>query len=161
MKKRSNTKVSTMDIYKGYKKTHPKYKTKLNDFRDISQGFTSILREELLEEGSIALPHRLGTMKIVGRTVVPKVNDEGQITNLPVDWQSTKELWNKSPKAKLEKQLVYHFNEHTQYVRYKLGWYRKNVFLKNKNFYYFDACRDLKRQIAKEIKNNKEYTIAD
>ena len=75
------------------------------------------------------------------------------------DWAETKKLWEEDAEAKANKQLVYHFNENTNGVRYKFSWIKSRVLVSNKTFYNLIMTRQNKRDLSQEIKNGKEYLI--
>ncbi len=144
--------------YKFYRKNNEDPKA-LREYLDVLYGFFDYMRELILDGSKVALPERLGNMTIIGKKQKVIFDDEGNITNLNPDWKSTNELWSKCEECKEKKQLVYHFNEHTNRVLYKLLWSKSRVLVTNKGMYYFKPCRDFKRTLAKLIKEGKEYII--
>ena len=101
---------------------------------------------------------QLGKLSIYGKKVKVKVED-GQIKGLAPDWVKTKELWESDKEAKKNKQLVYHFNEETNGIRYKFSWSKNRVLVSNKTLYNLRMTRTNKRELSKLVKEGKEYLI--
>ena len=99
----------------------------ISQYVQITNQFMKFLSSKLLSQGDINIPERLGKLSIYGKKVKVKVED-GQIKGLAPDWVKTKELWESDKEAKNKKQLVYHFNEETNGIRYKFSW-SKNIVL--------------------------------
>ena len=65
----------------------------------------------------------------------------------------------KMKKAKAEKVIVYHFNEHTAGIRYRLSWSKKHVYVRNKDFFTFVLSRYNKRKFNSLLLEGKEYFV--
>ena len=118
------------------------------------------LSSKLLERGEIIIPDRLGRLMVLGKKVKVRI-EEGKIKGLAPDWVKTKELWEEDPQAKLDKQLVYHFNENTNGIRYKYFWSKSRVLVTNKTLYNLKMTRENKRTLSKLVTEGKEYLIRD
>ena len=129
-------------------------------YLQITNQFMKFLSSKLLSQGEINIPERLGKLSIYGKKVKVKVED-GQIKGLAPDWVKTKELWESDKEAKNKKQLVYHFNEETNGIRYKYVWSKNRVLVSNKTLYNLRMTRTNKRELSKLIKEGKEYLIKD
>ena len=127
-------------------------------YLQITNQFMKFLSSKLLSQGEINIPERLGKLSIYGKKVKVKVED-GQIKGLAPDWVKTKELWESDKEAKNKKQLVYHFNEETNGIRYKYVWSKNRVLVSNKTLYNLRMTRTNKRELSKLIKEGKEYLI--
>ena len=132
--------------------------TDVNTYIAIINGFMKFFTAKLFDTGGVMLPERLGNLQIVGRKVKVKIED-GEIKGLAPDWANTKKLWKEDEEAKANKQLVYHFNEHTNYVRYRLFWSKARALVTNKTLYSLVLTRTNKRAVSKLIKAGKEYLI--
>lgn len=130
----------------------------VNTFVAIAKDYMQFLADKVLEEGQIMLPERLGQLIITGKKVKAVVED-GVIKGLAPDWKSTNELWIKDPEAKEKKQLVYHFNEDTNGIRYKFSWSKSRVLVANKTLYNLRMTRTNKRILSANVKAGKEYLI--
>lgn len=127
-------------------------------YLQITNQFMKFLSSKLLSQGEINIPERLGKLSIYGKKVKVKVED-GQIKGLAPDWVKTKELWESDKEAKNKKQLVYHFNEETNGIRYKFAWSKNRVLVSNKTLYNLRMTRTNKRELSKLVKEGKEYLI--
>ena len=127
-------------------------------YLQITNQFMKFLSSKLLSQGEINIPERLGKLSIYGKKVKVKVED-GQIKGLAPDWVKTKELWESDKEAKNKKQLVYHFNEETNGIRYKYVWSKNRVLVSNKTLYNLRMTRSNKRELSKLVKEGKEYLI--
>ena len=127
-------------------------------YLQITNQFMKFLSSKLLSQGEINIPERLGKLSIYGKKVKVKVED-GQIKGLAPDWVKTKELWDSDPIAKNNKQLVYHFNEETNGIRYKYVWSKNRVLVSNKTLYNLRMTRSNKRELSKLVREGKEYLI--
>ena len=127
-------------------------------YLQITNQFMKFLSFKLLSQGEINIPERLGKLSIYGKKVKVKVED-GQIKGLAPDWVKTKELWESDKEAKNKKQLLYHFNEETNGIRYKYVWSKNRVLVSNKTLYNLRMTRTNKRELSKLVKEGKEYLI--
>lgn len=127
-------------------------------YLQITNQFMKFLSSKLLSQGEINIPERLGKLSIYGKKVKVKVED-GQIKGLAPDWVKTKELWESDKEAKNKKQLVYHFNEETNGIRYKYVWSKNRVLVSNKTLYNLRMTRTNKRALSNLVKEGKEYLI--
>lgn len=127
-------------------------------YLQITNQFMKFLSSKLLSQGEINIPERLGKLSIYGKKVKVKVED-GQIKGLAPDWVKTKELWESDKEAKKNKQLVYHFNEETNGIRYKYVWSKNRVLVSNKTLYNLRMTRTNKRELSKLVREGKEYLI--
>lgn len=145
------------DSYKTYKKnsTNP---VDIKIYLSIVKGYMKFLIKKLFNTGEIRLPERLGILQIIGKKVKVTYED-GQIKGLAPNWAATKKLWENDEVAKSNKQLIYHFNEETNGVRYKFFWSKSRVLAANKTLYDLRMTRTNKRLLAKFIQDGKEYLI--
>ena len=130
----------------------------ISQYVQIVNQFMKFLINRLFEKGQVSLPEKLGNLQIVGKKVKVKIED-GQIKGLAPDWVKTKELWEKDAEAKKNKQLVYHFNEETNGIRYKFFWSKNRVLVSNKTLYNLRMTRSNKRELSKLVREGKEYLI--
>lgn len=148
---------NTRDSYILYKSIS-KEPLEVSRYIEITNLFMKFLSNKLLEKGSIIIPERLGNLSIVGKKIKVRI-EEGKIKGLAPDWVKTKELWEEDSQAKLEKQLVYHFNENTNGIRYKYSWSKNRVLVTNKTLYNLKMTRENKRALSKLVTEGKEYLI--
>lgn len=130
----------------------------IKDYLKITQGYLKFIMDKLYHTGEILLPEKMGHLQIIGKKV--KINiEEGKIKGLAPDWVKTKELWLNDEIAKNNKQLVYHFNEHSNGIRYRFFWSKRRILVPNKTLYNLTLTRTNKRTLSSMVKNNKEYLI--
>jgi hypothetical protein len=146
---------SRPDMYKAYIKrnkdkgerfdiTYGKYAKVLNKY---NKGIVHLILHTAME---YIIPYNLGTIRI--RKYKPNVLDyktnELRKGHLAPDWHTTLELWGENPKAKEEKKIVFHINDHTDGYRYR--WYFRNYrsTCPNRTAYSFQASRTNKRKLA-------------
>lgn len=149
--------LNIADSYKIYKEWSRKPMEK-SEYLELANEFMKFISQELLETGEIILPLRLGKVQILGKKLKPKFED-GVIKGLAPDWVSTKKLWEEDEEAKKNKQLVYHFNEDTNGIRYRYYWNKTRVLVSNKALFILKMSRANKRALSKIVKEGKEYLI--
>lgn len=148
---------NTRDSYKLYVENSSQ-PIDISTYVNIINGFMKFLIKKLFLTGHITFPERLGTLEIVGKKVKVRIED-GEIKGLAPDWANTKKLWEEDEEARKNKQLVFHFNEHTNSVRYKFFWSKAKLFLANKTLYSLRMTRTNKRELSKIIQEGKEFLI--
>lgn len=130
----------------------------ISQYVQIINHFMKFLSSKLLSTGEIIIPERLGKLSIFGKKVNIRI-ENGEIKGLAPDWVKTKELWDSDPIAKQNKQLVYHFNEETNGIRYKFAWSKNRVLVSNKTLYNLRMTRSNKRELSKLVREGREYLI--
>jgi len=123
----------------------------------LTADYNKFLIDKVLEGKEITLPSRMGTLSILGKEQKIRFDEEGKIAGLAPDWVKTKELWDSNPEAKAEKKLLYHTNSHTDNVRYKYLWSKKNVLVENKTLYSLRLTRTNKRAVHQKIIEGAQY----
>lgn len=157
MNKSQNNIISSYKHYKVDNKAKIKIVSK-SDYNLILQLFFKFLSNKIIQGVDIRLPFGIGMLGVRGCKPKLTIDDNNNIKNITPDWKATKELWETNEKAKLEKYVVPNSNEHSDGIRYKLKWFKRNSLILNKNVYTFRLSRENKRKISKEISiNNKEY----
>ena len=132
----------------------------ISQYVQIINHFMKFLSSKLLSTGEIILPDRLGRLSLFGKKVNVRIED-GEIKGLAPDWVKTKQLWESDEEAKNNKQLVYHFNEETNGIRYKFAWSKNRVLVSNKTLYNLRMTRSNKRELSRLVREGKEYLIKD
>jgi hypothetical protein len=147
------------NLRQSYKLLPLKNKISIQDYLKITKLFMKYIFKKALEGDDVPLPKNCGIFSIVGSKIKPKLNEAGKPINLPPDWVRTKKYWDSNPQAKAEKKLLYITNEHTNLVRYRFFWSKKNMFVHNKYYYGFILARDNKRMIHHAVLNGKLYAL--
>lgn len=129
------------------------------DYHNINMKFMKFIIDKVIDGETIKLPRGCGRLYVHGTRRVPKFDKDGNITGLPPDWASTAKLWAKDPEAKARKEVLFHFNEHTQGVSYRIQWDKTKLNIPNQNIYGFQIPRSRKREMSKMIINGKEYAV--
>lgn len=129
-----------------------------SQYGEIVKKFMKFLIDKLLESGEILIPERLGKLSIFGKKIKIVVEND-KIKGLAPDWVKTKQLWEEDSQAKENKQLVYHFNEETNGIRYKFFWSKNRVLVTNKTLYNLRMTRTNKRTLSNLVREGKEYLI--
>ena len=148
---------NTRDSYVVYKNMSDN-PINISEYVQIINQFMKFLILKLLSTGEIILPERLGRLSIFGKKVNVRIED-GEIKGLAPDWVKTKQLWDSDEEAKNNKQLVYHFNEETNGIRYKFAWSKNRVLVSNKTLYNLRMTRSNKRELSKLVREGREYLI--
>lgn len=143
--------------YKQYKETTTNEIVDSKTYIDYANEFNKFLADKVIEGYEITLPARLGTLSVIGKKQKVRVDEHGKIFGLAPDWVKTKELWDNNPKAKEEKKLLYHTNNHTDNTIYKFLWSKNRILITNKILYSLRMTRDNKRKVYSLINNGKKY----
>jgi len=149
---------NTRDTYTVYQEAS-KNPVDINTYCNTLYLFFKFYIKLLFETGELIVPERLGKLQIYGKKSKMKFDEDGNIKGLAPDWKSTKELWARDEEAKKKKQVVFHFNENSGGVRYKLYWNKTRVLFSNKSLFRFRLSRANKRYLSSIIKDGKEYLI--
>ena len=65
----------------------------------INEAFSNLLTRTLFNGRKVTLPYHLGTVEIIGKKLEIKRNKDGGLI-LPVDWHSTKKLWERDEECR-------------------------------------------------------------
>lgn len=129
-------------------------------YTDVMKDFLAYLGDTLIETGKVVLPKKMGNIEIEGSPQKISYDEEGHLKGLSVDWKATRELWKEDEEAGKNKQYIYHLNENTNGIKYKIKWFKTKMFALNKAHYNFIMNRSIKRRVAAAIKGGKEYKIS-
>jgi len=152
---------SLRDSYKYYRK-EAEIPMSFKSYLSMTQDFIKFVIDKVLDGEKVKLPEGMGTLYVKGKKIKMRIDPEtGGIMGAAPDWVGTKKLWEVCEECKLKKQLVYHLNEHTNGIRYKIFWSRKNNPIKNKSLYSLIFTRTNKRALHNLIKEGKEYIYID
>lgn len=115
----------------------------------IIKTINNTLQDQLLDGKDVLLPHRMGRLEI--RKFIAKKEYQGDklVTNLPVDWKRTIELWWEDEDCYELKTLVrYEASE-----RFTIYYNKDYALYTNKSFYKFIPTRTIKRKLKQRIMN--------
>lgn len=144
------------DSYKLYKET-VENPVDIKTYLSLTAEYNKFLINKVLEGKEVTLPSKMGTLSILGKAQEIKFNEEGKVIGLAPDWVKTRELWKNNAEAEKKKQLVYHTNPHTDNVRYKFLWSKRNVLVENKTLYSLRLTRTNKRAVHQKILDGAQY----
>lgn len=140
------------DGYKYYRKNKPKGKEYIlteSQYFAITRHINNMLVEHLSKGYVINLPFRLGTLELRKYDKSIKIDAEGRIvTNLPIDWEKTLDLWYEDKEARENKELI---RIDTPEI-FKLYYNKSSANYNNKAFYDFSFNKDLKVKLKQNIK---------
>lgn len=120
-------------------------------FGDILKKMNQMISEKILEGYSFKMPCRMGVLAVTKKKEFLDIKDGKAVTNRPIDFKSTLELWEKYPEAKEEKKLVRFLNKHSNGYIYKIAFNRFYATYKNKSVYSVQVNRQIKRNLAQKI----------
>ena len=155
--KRSNTKkehkitasLGMREAFRYYTKKSKSLSEK--DFRRVVRYINSILQESLASGEDINLPCKMGRLELRKFKTSVSFKDGKMITNLPIDWDETLNLWYEDRESFKEKRKVRMEVPEVFRVYYKKSTANYN----NKSFFTFKVNRDLKRKLKTNIINKK------
>lgn len=131
-------------------------------FRDLVNSYHKFIRNKIIEGHQVVLPQYCGALWIVGKKDNPrkaKNVETNLLLGIVPNWAETLKLWKRDPEAKAKKKIIYCDNLHTDGVRYKISWLRKNARNGNIMFYFFRPCKEFRRSVHKRIMEGAEYYV--
>lgn len=144
------------DAYKWYRKNKPKDKKYVlteSEYFTIIRRINEALREELLIEGDLLLPCKMGRLEIRKYPAII-TNDGKKIkTNLPIDWNATLKLWYEDEECLRDKTLV----RINVPEKFRVYYNKAKANYENKTFYQFSTNRELKILLKNTIKSNANF----
>lgn len=149
-------KIDTRYVFSFYKKYYKNTEDiSRRVFSDISNMYVKFLISKVIEGKEVYLPQNCGRLSIVGTKEKVKIDKEGNITGLSPNWRKTKELWDISEEARKNKKLVYNTNEHSEGIRYRFKWHKRNVNAYYKSLFSLRVAKPNKDFFRKNVKNKK------
>lgn len=144
---------SSWGVYDAYKQLR-KHKwlnigrpLKEHEFYTIVREMNNLMAEELISNGTITFPARMGVLELRKfENTVRIVDGKLKVTN-PIDWKATMKFWYEDEEAYGKKMLIRTNNKYKYKVLYKA--FPANYI--NKGFYKFTLNRDIKRELKDRI----------
>lgn len=121
------------------------------DFRRVIRYINSLLQESLASGEDINLPCRMGRLELRKFKTSVSFRNGKMITNLPIDWDETLNLWYEDEESFKTKRKVRMEVPEVFRVYYKKSTANYN----NKSFFTFKVNRDLKQKLKTNIINKK------
>lgn len=144
--------LGVYDAYKNYRKYRPKEKKYVlteSQYFSIIRQVNNLLAEELVNGREILFPKRMGTLELRKFDKNVRLDEQGNLkTNLPIDWNSTLELWYNDEESKANKTLL----RHDSIEIFKIYYNKAKANYNNKSFYEFRCNKDLKQRLRQNIK---------
>jgi len=146
------------NIRSGFKFYKKKYQPAVEEkeYVKILNEFNKFIMDSVFQGYEVHLPAKMGILSIIGKKKKITFDEDGK-PNLPPHWKKTKDLWERDPKAKAEKKLVYITNAHSDGIIYRFFWSKLKMMVAYKTVYSFQATRENKRRIWKEVTAGKEF----
>lgn len=147
--------LGVYDAFKYYRKNKPKDKKYVlteSQYFNIIRQVNNILSQYIINGKSIIFPEKMGTIELRKKERTLKLDDEGNIiTNMPVDWDRTLELWYEDKESRENKTLVrMESNE-----LFKIYYNKSKANFNNKSFYDFRCIKDIKLDLKRNIKRGR------
>ena len=121
------------------------------DFGNILKDLNLAIGEKILDGYSFKMPSRMGVLSITKKKEFVDYKDGKAVTNRPINFKATMDLWAEYPEAKEQKKLVRYLNKHSNGYIYKIAFNRFYATFKNKSVYSVQVNRWIKRELARKI----------
>ena len=121
---------------------------KEGEFYKIIRRINDYLAEELTKGNEIKLPLRMGSLEIRKKPSRVAIVEGQLVTNLPIDWNATLQLWYEDKESFDKKTLVRVENEEI----FKVYYNKRDANYVNQSYYEFKPNRDIQRNLAKHIR---------
>jgi hypothetical protein len=145
------------DYYKYYKETNPSSEvTRVKYNKIISQINEEIINMMLNESFEYKLPHINATLTIRKDKRKPTIKDGKVVNSSPVDWVTTKKLWEEDPETKEKGLLVRYLNTHTAGYVFRIYLKKFGASIKNRSYYKFKPSRKFQRALSARIKDDNK-----
>lgn len=144
------------DSYKFYKDN---YNSKLSRqlYRQIITTFNKEIMSLIIDEGIDYKLPELGFIISIRKDKRKVKIINGKLHNpTPVDWVTTRELWENNKEAKDKKIIVRYLNNHSSGYVYRIHFKKGQAKFKNKTIYRFKPSRMFQRMLSKRIFNDKK-----
>lgn len=144
---------SVTDYYSFYKKK-TENPVELKTYRKILDEFNQGIADLIIEEGiDFVMPSLNFEITIRKDKRKPSIKNGKVVNNTPVDPVATRKLWDRDEEAKDKKILVRYNNSHSSGYVFRIYCKKFRSSLKNKTMFRFRPIRQMKRKLAKAIKD--------
>lgn len=144
--------LGVYDAYKYYRKNKPddkRYILTESQYFSIIRKVNNILAKELSLGNAIVLPLRMGEIELRKYNRNVYIDDNGKLhNNLPIDWDSTLELWY-NDKESFENKTLLRIDSNNLF---KLYYNKNKANYTNKSYYEFTFNKDLRIMLSKNLK---------
>ena len=149
-----NKSLGVYDAYKFLRKRHwidIGQRLTEHEFYSIIRKINNELAYNLSLGKDIKLPHRMGTIELRKIGTYIDFKDGKLRNNLPIDWDRTLKLWCEDEEAYKNKSII----KMEEKEIFKIYYNKSKADYTNKSFYQFNANRELKRTLKRNIKDGK------
>ena len=115
----------------------------------IVKAINNTLQDQLLSGKDVTFPYRMGRLEVRKFKSKLEYRDGKVITNLPIDWKKTTELWWKDEESRNKKSLI----RFEGIDRFTIYYNKGKAKYQNKSFYKFIPTRTLKKRLRNNITN--------
>lgn len=159
--RRSSKKVPAhfgmQDYYKYYKK-HSEAPVEPSVYNRVISEFNMEVMDQILNHYKVyTLPYlrlKIGVRKSKPRI---RIKDNTVVNGNPIDWATTKKLWEEDEESLKNKTLVRHTNKHTFGYVFKIYALKFAARFKHKSLFRFKPVRKFQRELSKRINDpNKD-----
>lgn len=120
-----------------------------HEFYTIIRSINKLLVNSILNGDDIILPHRMGSIELRKYNAKVSIKNDEIITNLPIDWNRTLQLWEEDEESYKSRLLV----RMEEKEIFKVFYNKRIANYNNKAFMKFEVNRYLKRGLTQRIKN--------
>ena len=146
--------IGVYDIYKWLRKrqwTDIGQRLTEHEFYSIIRKINNELAYSLSLGKDIKLPHRMGTIELRKISTYVNFKDGNLHSNLPIDWDRTLKLWCEDEETYKSRTLI----RMEEKEIFKIYYNKTKADYTNKSFYQFNANRELKKALKRNIKDGK------
>lgn len=159
-KGKKNRDIGMRDFFRFYKNKYYKknkdssYNISESTYRSVISDFNyQIARKIVRKPYDFKIPCKLGYICLRKYKKKPKIDKDGSYKyDLPVDWKSTLELWEKDPESARKKKLIRYLNKETGGYIFRIFYFKKSANYKNRTIYSFSPVRGLKHLIRDSVR---------
>lgn len=126
-----------------------------HEFYTIIRSINSLLADEIAQGKTVVFPEKMGKLELWKYQSKAYFHNGKLNITYPIDWNSTKQLWEQDEEAKKNKTLIRFDSKWVYHVKYI------NIMAtyENKVFYLFTLNNFIKDKLSLNIKQNKVDTI--
>lgn len=134
--------------YRKHKPEDKKYIISEGQYYKIIRLCNKAIRDAVIKGHSVMLPCRMGVIELIKKPAGVYFKDGKLVNTMPIDWDSTLELWHEDKDAYDKRQLVRLKERQVFTITYS----RRNAFYKNSFFYSFNPNREFKLLLKAAVK---------
>ena len=148
-KSKISNSIGMNEAYRFYKKNCGKLTSQ--EFRKSIHLINLAIQESIARGEDLTIPQKMGELQLRKFNTNIDFKDGKLVTNLPIDWKRTLELWSEDKQAEKEKFLV---RLETPSI-FRLYYKKQKANYTNKSFMQFRTNRSLKQKLKQNINEKK------